>query len=522
MKRIGTRIVLAVLFCSIIMSLLLGGFSTIRIISVIRKESKENLLQLTRVYGKTLDELLVSYEVTGSTIHDTVIGTIDESRIYETGYLEEYSDTVLRPILEQTISKLEKVEGIFVIFDPSQFGKTEGIWIGKDNDKVTYSNPEEMLKNDENPLAKLYYTGLNAGKAMWSDFYENFAGSNVMTYFIPIERNNIPIAVVGIDIRVDDIVNTIKEIVAFRSGYAFMLNKDYDYVIHPTLDRNSNLRTIKDGEVDYIAEELDSKEYGILDAKYDGEKKVMTFFRLIDDKVIMLAVPRYELMRELYITINVIIGVIIGTTILAVIFALLTGRQISKPITLVTDILKKTSELDLRNLEETDEIKALLDRKDEIGDIFRASESLRREMRSVIEAIEETTSIIGANANSLSNAAYETMKSINDVAKTIDELAEASLGQAEDAERGSIVLGKLADEIKLAVENGELVIESSMKTQNINEASSKSLEDMMEKFMISKESTNMVAKNVNSLLEKSKFIGNILNTILNISEKQIY
>lgn len=62
MKRIGTRIVLAVLFCSIIMSLLLGGFSTIRIISVIRKESKENLLQLTRVYGKTLDELLVSYE----------------------------------------------------------------------------------------------------------------------------------------------------------------------------------------------------------------------------------------------------------------------------------------------------------------------------------------------------------------------------------------------------------------------------------------------------------------------------
>lgn len=274
MKRIGTRIVLAVLFCSIIMSLLLGGFSTIRIISVIRKESKENLLQLTRVYGKTLDELLVSYEATGSTIHDTVIGTIDESRIYETGYLEEYSDTVLRPILEQTISKLEKVEGIFVIFDPSQFGKTEGIWIGKDNDKVTYSNPEEMLKNDENPLAKLYYTGLNAGKAMWSDFYENFAGSNVMTYFIPIERNNIPIAVVGIDIRVDDIVNTIKEIVAFRSGYAFMLNKDYDFLVHPTLDKNSNLRTIKDGEVDYIAEELDSKEYGILDAKYDGEKRL--------------------------------------------------------------------------------------------------------------------------------------------------------------------------------------------------------------------------------------------------------
>lgn len=71
----------------------------------------------------------------------------------------------------------------------------------------------------------------------------------------------------------------------------------------------------------------------------------------------------------------------------------------------------------------------------------------------------------------------------------------------------------------MAVDDGEIVIDSSMKAQGINEASSKSMEAMMEKFHMSKESTNKVAENVNSLLEKSQFIGNILNTIMNISEQ---
>jgi len=93
------------------------------------------------------------------------------------------------------------------------------------------------------------------------------------------------------------------------------------------------------------------------------------------------------------------------------------------------------------------------------------------------------------------------------------------MGQAEDAEKGSMVLSKLAEEIKAAVEDGEIVIESSIRAQDINETSSKSLEAMMEKFQVSKESTDKVAENVNALLQKSQYIGNILNTIMNISEQ---
>jgi len=405
MRRIGTRIILTVLISAITISLLVGGLSTLRIVGVIQRDSKENLLEMARVYGKTFDEGISSYAATTSTIHDLIGGTLDRSRLYEPGYIEEYSETVLKPVLHKTISKLEKSAGIFVIFDPKLFGKTEGILVGMDNGKVVHSKPKEMLGKDESdPLVKLYYEGLNAGKPMWSDLYENAVGFSVMTYSIPIEHNNNPIGVVGLDIRLDDIVKVIEDIKVYETGYAFMLNKDYDYIVHPTLDRNSNLRTIKDGEGAYIAEELDSKDYGFVDAVYDGQKKVMAFARLADGKVVMLAVPTKEIMRDLYITINVIIAVILGASVLAVIYAIATGRQISKPIVLATDILNTTAELDLSDIERTDEIIALLNRKDEIGDIFRATETLREEMKTVIKAIEETTENIATNTNSLSNA----------------------------------------------------------------------------------------------------------------------
>jgi len=85
MKRIGTRIILTVLISTITMSLLVGGLTTIRVVNVIQREAKENLLQMARIYGKTFDEGISSYEATASTIYDIIAGTIDRSRLYESG-----------------------------------------------------------------------------------------------------------------------------------------------------------------------------------------------------------------------------------------------------------------------------------------------------------------------------------------------------------------------------------------------------------------------------------------------------
>ncbi len=178
-----------------------------------------------------------------------------------------------------------------------------------------------------------------------------------------------------------------------------------------------------------------------------------------------------------------------------------------------------TSKLDLTNIEETKELKGLLARKDEIGTMFRATGVLREEMRNIILRIEETTHDIVINTENVTQATQETTQSINDVAKTVEELAEASMGQAEDAETSSEKLNNLANKIKLSVEDGEVVFESSLKAQKSTEEGSNSMEEVIEKFNITNNSSKVLAKNIDSLLDNSKSISIILTTIVDISEQ---
>lgn len=215
----------------------------------------------------------------------------------------------------------------------------------------------------------------------------------------------------------------------------------------------------------------------------------------------------------------ILFGAVLIMIIIIGIISIKIGRDISNPLMFISEVLELTSELDLTDIEEDEIVTSYLNRKDEIGDILRATASLRVEMRKIMKIIEETTIDIVENANSLALATGETTQSINDVSKTVEELAIASMGQAEDAELGSEKLYKLANEIRSAVENGDIVVENSIKVKNINEKGLKAMESMVEKFNMTNESIRLLINNINSLSEKSGSIGSILSTIINISEQ---
>lgn len=217
--------------------------------------------------------------------------------------------------------------------------------------------------------------------------------------------------------------------------------------------------------------------------------------------------------------IQILLGAIVFMLVIIAIVSNIFAKNISNPLIFINHVLELTSQLDLIDIEEDEVITSYLNRKDELGHTLRTIASLRAEMRKVLKTIEETMLNIMENANSLAFATKETTQSINDVSKTVEELASASMGQAEDAELGSERLNKLADEIRLAVEDGDKVVENSIKVKSVNEEGLDAMVKMVETFNSTIESINLLVNNINSLSEKSSSIGNILNTIVNISEQ---
>lgn len=521
MKKISTRIILTVLLCSIVMSVVVGVSSIIRSGDVIENAAKDNLIAMTEVYAAGIDEDLMVYETIVSNMYKIVEGTIDSSRLNEEGYLQEYSSSIISPIIQGMAKETIKNAGLYIVFSPEYTGKSEGIWAALDNKgELMHSTPTNIAgMSQDDPNASFYYDAIKAGKPFWSDFYVNNANQNVMTYSMPIVINGMTIGTMGADMNVEEITEHIENIKLYDTGYAYMVNKDFDYIVHPTLDKSNNLRTYNNGQFDSTVDEIEANGLGLLDVEFEGVKRIMAYSTLYDGKVIMLTIPRLEVYSEVNMTMFFIVGIIFISSILSAILAFVLGKRISDPIVLATDILNTTANLDLHEIEENDKVKSILNRKDEVGLIFRATAKLREEMRKVIVGIEETTEDIVVNTNSLTIATQETSQSINEVTRTVVELAEATMSQAEDADTGSIKLEKLASEIKLAVDNGEVVVESSNHAQRIGEEGSKAMNEMIEKFNITSKSTKVVAENINSLLEKSHSIGSILNTIIGISEQ---
>lgn len=194
-------------------------------------------------------------------------------------------------------------------------------------------------------------------------------------------------------------------------------------------------------------------------------------------------------------------------------------RNISNPLKFINHVLESASQLNLADIEEDEKMASYLEKEDEIGHALKNVAKLRTEMREILNALNEAMKDIKENVDGLVSATKETTLSINDVAKTVDELANASSGQAEDAEKGSEKLNNLADEIKLAVESGKKVVKNSMKVKEVNEAGLNTMENMVETFNSTIESINILTKSINSLSENSSYIGNILSTIINISEQ---
>ncbi len=503
------------------MAAIIGTTSIYRSIGTIREGAKENLLDKAIINSENINSRLVIYEATNKSISQLADAVIKVNNLGEDGYLEGYIDTILDPMIRKIIEQIPDCLGVSVAFDYKFTGKTEGAsWKLNDKGFIERSAQKDISKKDTGDSSEKWYKDAFKSKAsIWSNPYVNDEGLNVATYSAPILINSIPIGVIRLDLNLESTIKYIEDIKLYDTGYAFLLSEDFNYLVHPELDNNSNFKTINDGKYESIAEKMENEDSGIIETSFNGEKKLMSFAKLRDGKIIVLTAPRREILDSMYDTLYIIWLVMAVSIILAVLFSLVAGKKISNPIVMVTDILNTTAQLDLRDIEETKEIKNILKREDEIGSILKATVSLREELRHIIKTLENVIMNIVESANYLHEATTETSESINEVTATVDELARAAAGQATDAETGATKLIKLAKEIATAVENGEVATRNSMDAGKMTREGSKALDNMAEKIHVTNSSTSIVAQNINSLLEKSQSIGNILTSINEISEQ---
>lgn len=220
-----------------------------------------------------------------------------------------------------------------------------------------------------------------------------------------------------------------------------------------------------------------------------------------------------EMISKQVVTLITIIGAII---IVAIAIGWIVGKRISKPILKVTELVNKTSKLDLAYDESFEVIRSY---KDETGIMAEAVINLRKEIRGIIENLKEHAESLSTNSIVSLEGAENTSNGIQAISATMEELAKGSVEQAKNYQDIVDIFNNFTDKISHVVSGAEELKSISKNTKEANTKGRDSLDILVNKFEENKLALEDIGQNIYALWNQSTSIGNIVNKIGEIAEQ---
>ena len=172
----------------------------------------------------------------------------------------------------------------------------------------------------------------------------------------------------------------------------------------------------------------------------------------IDDIEAVINAEREAMRKQMATSYLLLIIAISGALLLGIIVAYIYSNSISKPILRLTNLLNKTSNLDI---EEDSTYDDLLKYKDETGVIAHAVGNLRVVLRKLVEELKSGAVHLNASSNELKDVVEYGKEGIDAVTHTVTDFATGASEQAEDAQRAAEKMGELAKEIEETVHSAQ-------------------------------------------------------------------
>jgi len=240
------------------------------------------------------------------------------------------------------------------------------------------------------------------------------------------------------------------------------------------------------------------------DADILGEKYMTKYAPIIGDNKEVIGIyyvgKSIESIMDIYsegvistiksVGIVVIIGLLISAAI-----SYMVGTSFTKPITVLTGIIKKQSNLDFR-LDEKGEAIKYIKRKDEIGIMANSLKVMEDNVRDFIIKTSEGAEKVVATSQELTATSEQSAIASEEISRTIENIASGASSQAQDT-----------GEAALSVEEmGNLLEENKEYTKEVNKAAKDIEKEKEEGFIILKdlvsktEESNNASKDVYEII----------------------
>ena len=361
---------------------------------------------------------------------------------------------------------------------------------------------------------RAYFKQAIAGKTNFSDvIISGSTGMPIVVLATPIERNGQIIGVIGASIDLSALSELSTAVQTGETGYGFIVEGSGKLIAHPNQDLITDMTDVSDLEPVANAIKGDT---GISEYVYNDEAKLAAYTYLPKTRWgVVVQTPADEAFSSIIKQRNSMIALIGGFALIGFAIAYGLSRSITNPLLQLnaqTDLIAKG---DLTG--QTPD--KLMKRNDEFGELARGFETMQENTRSIIEEIQNIANHTKDSSSTILSLSEQMGHTSEDIAQTINSVAEGATDQAQESSRSSSITSDLAQliesinsKLKESVELATAMSKQNDEGQLAVEAFSKLYEENM---TLTQDSVDAVYE----LSQKSTFISSIIETIQSISEQ---
>ena len=186
-------------------------------------------------------------------------------------------------------------------------------------------------------------------------------------------------------------------------------------------------------------------------------------------------------------------------------------RMITRPLQFMVSVCEEFAAGDFR-----DKPRQML-RKDEIGQLADAMASMRASLRTVLKQVSESAEQVAASSEELTASAEQSAQAVTQVAGAISDVAQGAEKQLIAVDETSAVVEQMSAGIQQAAASSNQVAEHSAQAAGKAKEGNASVEKAVSQMVYIEQTVNNSAQIVANLGERSKEIGQIVDTISGIA-----
>ena len=197
--------------------------------------------------------------------------------------------------------------------------------------------------------------------------------------------------------------------------------------------------------------------------------------------------------------------------ILAVVFIIVLSKRFVRPIQLIRDSCRLLTQGDFRERE--NEMRS----QDEIGQLADGFREMRANLRTLVTSVQSQADQVAASSEELTASAGQSAQAANQVAIVISEVAAGAEKQLIAVDDTTSIVRQISGSIQQIAANANTVAGTSAKSADEAADGSKAIEKAITQMGQIEESVVRSSQVVTKLGERSKEIGQIVDTISGIA-----